>query len=54
MNGCESPDPEIEDSMEPGLDVNDKYRKYEMVTQMNNRQRVCVSKSECFIFLSVV
>ncbi|XP_032902686.1 myocyte-specific enhancer factor 2C-like [Amblyraja radiata] len=41
LNGCESPDPEIEDSMEPGLDINDKYRKYEMVTQMNNRQRVC-------------
>ncbi|XP_051894199.1 myocyte-specific enhancer factor 2B [Pristis pectinata] len=41
LNGCESPDPEIDDSMEPSLDVNDKYRKYEMVNHMTNRQRVC-------------
>ncbi|XP_067872171.1 myocyte-specific enhancer factor 2B [Heterodontus francisci] len=41
LNGCESPDLEIDDSVEPSLEVNDKYRKYETMNHMNNRQRVC-------------
>ncbi|XP_048416058.1 myocyte-specific enhancer factor 2B [Stegostoma tigrinum] len=41
LNGCESPDLEIDDSVEPSLEVTDKYRKYEAVNHMNNRQRVC-------------
>ncbi|XP_062888371.1 myocyte-specific enhancer factor 2B [Mobula hypostoma] len=41
LNGCESPDPDTDDPMEPNLDGSDKYRKYEMVNHMTNRQRVC-------------
>ncbi|XP_007897002.1 myocyte-specific enhancer factor 2B [Callorhinchus milii] len=43
LNGCESPDLEIDDAIEPNLEINDKYRKYEAASHMNNRQRLCAA-----------
>lgn len=55
LNGCDSPDPDADDSVGHSPESEDKYRKInEDIDLMISRQRLCVSTQNTLHFLLLI